>query len=60
MEYSGWRNYPSFREHGNVKTILNGLKALENEVQAKSGKKMDMSFAKIMLAEIAYCKLATG
>jgi hypothetical protein len=36
--------------------ILNGLNALENEVQAQSGNKIDASFARMLLADIAYLR----
>ncbi|KIL42163.1 hypothetical protein SD70_03100 [Gordoniibacillus kamchatkensis] len=36
--------------------IRNGLKALENEVQAQAGKHIQASFANVLLSDIAYLK----
>lgn len=38
------------------KQALNGLKALENELRAQSGKKIDAAFAKLMQDQIDYLK----
>lgn len=37
-------------------TVLNGLKALENEVKAQEGKKIDEDGAKLLLEDISYLK----
>ncbi|WP_404455541.1 DNRLRE domain-containing protein [Virgibacillus necropolis] len=38
------------------KQIINGLNALENQVQAQSGKKIQASFAELLLEDISYLK----
>jgi hypothetical protein len=38
----------------NVKNLLNGLKALENQVNAQSGKKIPVDIAKLLLDDIKY------
>ncbi|MFD0692941.1 discoidin domain-containing protein [Paenibacillus sp. GCM10027628] len=42
------------KQQGDAKQTLNGLNALENEIRAQSGKKIDAAFANIILADIAY------
>ncbi|MFE5322068.1 polysaccharide lyase family 8 super-sandwich domain-containing protein [Paenibacillus sp. NPDC056579] len=44
------------RKESATDTKLNGLKALENEVNAQSGKKIDAGFAKLLLEQINYLR----
>ena len=42
------------KDEGDTKKVLNGLKALRNEVEAQSGKKISSDFAALLLKSIEY------
>nr|WP_231571114.1 discoidin domain-containing protein [Paenibacillus sp. VKM B-2647] len=47
----------SIQQHdGDANQKLNGLNALDNEVRAQSGKKIEASFANVLLADIDYLR----